>query len=93
MREEAGPAKDQRPPTSSWWPSNCVDTIGSVSLDTKDETQRNKELTDSDGSVFCQTASQILWKTGILSEPIPNGFYSVIPVSTETQLLYLFYSL
>ncbi|CAK9133223.1 unnamed protein product [Ilex paraguariensis] len=26
-----------------------------------------------------QTASQILWSTGMLSEPIPNGFYSVIP--------------
>jgi hypothetical protein len=28
-----------------------------------------------------QRASQHLWDTGILSEPIPNGFYSVVPVS------------
>lgn len=83
MREEAAPAQDQRP--TCWWPSNSVDTFGSVSLDAKDETQRNEVLTDSEvyDSVLCQTASQILWKTGMLSEPIPNGFYSVIPVSTE----------
>ncbi|ONK80099.1 uncharacterized protein A4U43_C01F13880 [Asparagus officinalis] len=29
--------------------------------------------------VSSQTASQILWSTGILSGPIRNGFYSVIP--------------
>nr|GMD38348.1 serine/threonine-protein kinase EDR1-like isoform X1 [Ipomoea batatas] len=88
MREEAGPAQDQRPPTC-WWPSNSVDTFGSVSLDAKDETQRNEVLTDSEvyDSVLCQTASQILWKTGMLSEPIPNGFYSVIP---ERRLKELF---
>lgn len=27
-----------------------------------------------------QNATQILWTTGTLSEPIPNGFYSVAPV-------------
>lgn len=28
-----------------------------------------------------QRASQLLWDTGMLCEPIPNGFYSVVPVS------------
>ncbi|KAK8519350.1 hypothetical protein V6N12_025390 [Hibiscus sabdariffa] len=30
-------------------------------------------------SLSSLTASQILWSTGMLSEPIPNGFYSVTP--------------
>lgn len=29
-----------------------------------------------------QRASQLLWDTGMLCEPIPNGFYSVVPVSS-----------
>lgn len=28
-----------------------------------------------------QRASQLLWDTGMLCEPISNGFYSVVPVS------------
>ena len=28
-----------------------------------------------------QRAAQLLWDTGMLCEPIPNGFYSVVPVS------------
>ncbi|KAH6833516.1 Mitogen activated protein kinase kinase like protein [Perilla frutescens var. hirtella] len=42
---------------------------------------RNKELDDEekyDKSSHI-SASQILWSTGMLSEPIPNGFYSVVP--------------
>ena len=35
----------------------------------------------SDFGLPSNSASNILWTTGSLSEPIPNGFYSVIPVS------------
>lgn len=31
--------------------------------------------------LLCYRASNILWSTGSFSEPIPNGFYSVILVS------------
>ncbi|XP_020883094.1 serine/threonine-protein kinase EDR1 isoform X2 [Arabidopsis lyrata subsp. lyrata] len=33
-----------------------------------------------------QRASQHLWDTGILSEPIPNGFYSVVPDKRVKEL-------
>ncbi|CAN4103230.1 unnamed protein product [Withania somnifera] len=78
-RDEVGPS-EQRSPGASWWPSDFVEKFGSVTLDSKEENLRNKEL--SENEVFdrppCQTASQILWKTGTLSEPVPDGFYSVV---------------
>ncbi|XP_010313901.1 serine/threonine-protein kinase EDR1 [Solanum lycopersicum] len=41
---------------------------------------RNQELAEREyNTLSSQTASQIFWKTGTLSEPIPNGFYSVVP--------------
>lgn len=47
---------------------------------------RNQELAEREyNTLSSQTASQIFWKTGTLSEPIPNGFYSVVPVSAETN--------
>ncbi|XP_057792364.1 serine/threonine-protein kinase EDR1-like isoform X2 [Salvia miltiorrhiza] len=53
---------------------------GSVSLDSKDNNLRNKELNDEEkyDMSSCTSASQILWTTGMLSEPIPNGFYSIV---------------
>lgn len=83
-RDETGRA-EQRHHTSAYWASNFVEKFGSVSLDPKEETLRNKELTENevDNSPLSQTASQILWRTGTLSEPIPNGFYSVVPVSSK----------
>ena len=67
----------------SWWPSDFVDKFESVSLSAQDETLNNKDSPrHSNQDVMSpQKASQILWRTGMLSEPIPNGFYSVIPVS------------
>lgn len=55
----------------------------SVSLDSKDNNLRNKELNDEEkyDSLSCTSASQILWSAGMLSEPIPNGFYSAVAVS------------
>ncbi|KAG6404926.1 hypothetical protein SASPL_132503 [Salvia splendens] len=53
---------------------------GSVSLDFKDNNMRNKELNDEEKYDIssCTSATQILWSTGVLSEPIPNGFYSIV---------------
>lgn len=36
-----------------------------------------------------QRASQLLWDTGMLCEPIPNGFYSVVPVSIFFSSIFL----
>lgn len=89
QREEAG-STEQRPPGATWWPSDLVGRFGSVSLDSKEETPRNKKSTEKDeyDRSMHQTASQILWSTGMLSEPIPNGFYSVVPVSIKKSLCY-----
>ncbi|XP_019423487.1 PREDICTED: serine/threonine-protein kinase EDR1-like isoform X1 [Lupinus angustifolius] len=83
-QEDVG-AVEQGPSNVSWWPSNFVERFGSVSLNSQDETIINKGFPrHSDKDVLSpQKASQILWRTGVLLEPIPNGFYSVIP---ETRL-------
>ncbi|XP_004487152.1 serine/threonine-protein kinase EDR1 isoform X2 [Cicer arietinum] len=92
-REDAG-TTEQGPSNVnvSWWPSDFVEKFGSVALDSQDETVNNKgSLRLSDEDVLSPLkASQILWRTGMLSEPIPNGFYSVIP---ETRLKELFDSI
>ncbi|XP_027340309.1 probable serine/threonine-protein kinase SIS8 isoform X9 [Abrus precatorius] len=87
-REDAGPA-EQGPSNVLWWPSDFVENFGSVSLGSQDETSSNKESPrhSVEDVLSPQRASQTLWCTGMLSEPIPNGFYSVIP---ETRLKELF---
>jgi hypothetical protein len=62
-----------------------VEKFGYVALDSQDETVNNKESPrHSDENVLSPLrASQILWRTGMLSEPIPSGFYSVIPVRID----------
>lgn len=86
--DEVGPS-EQRSPGAACWPSDFVEKFGSVSLDSKEENLRNKEPSENEihDRLPCQTASQILWKTGTLSDPIPNGFYSVVAVSTIKFLL------
>lgn len=60
------------------WPSHLDHKVQSLSL-----TKQEKNL---DSSVYCTEAghsfqaAQTLWSTGSLSGPIPNGFYSIIPV-------------
>lgn len=79
-RDEAGPS-EQGIPTVPWWPSDFMEKFASVSLGSQEESLSNKESprnTEQD-ALSPQTASQILWSTGMLSDPIPNGFYSVIP--------------
>lgn len=80
-RDDAGPA-EQGPPNASWWPSDFMERFGSVSLVSQEETLSNTDSPRSlDQDVFSsQKASQVLWQTGMLFEPIPNGFYSLIPV-------------
>lgn len=89
-REDAGPA-EQGSSNVSWWPSDFVEKFGSVSLGSQDETLTNKESPrHSDKDVLSpQKASQILWRTGMLSEPIPNGFYSIIPVRIDLYNTFL----
>lgn len=87
MRDDAGPA-EQGPPGASWWPSDFMERFGSVSLGSQDETVSNTESPRSleQDVLSSHKASQILWRTGMLSEPIPNGFYSVIPVRIDCHL-------
>ncbi|MED6161263.1 hypothetical protein PIB30_059088 [Stylosanthes scabra] len=90
-REDAGPS-EQGPSNVSWWPSDFVEKFGSVSLGSQDEALNNKESPRHSGNDILspKKASQILWSTGILQEPIPNGFYSIIP---DTRLKELFDSI
>ncbi|XP_051135037.1 serine/threonine-protein kinase EDR1 isoform X3 [Andrographis paniculata] len=73
-----GPTQQRSP---AWWPSDFADSFGSISLDSKDETPSNEEFKDKEhyDRSISRRASQTLWTTGVLSEPIPNGFYSVVP--------------
>ncbi|XVE86335.1 hypothetical protein DITRI_Ditri18aG0027300 [Diplodiscus trichospermus] len=79
-RDDTGPA-ERRPSNATWWSSDFIENFGSVSLGSHEESLSNRESPRNfeEGGLSSQTASQILWSTGILSEPIPNGFYSVIP--------------
>ncbi|PKI62891.1 hypothetical protein CRG98_016728 [Punica granatum] len=69
------------PSSVAWWPSDFGEKFGSLSLGSREETQNATESPrDAEHDVLSsQTASQILWSTGMLSKPIPDGFYSVIP--------------
>ncbi|GAB4824881.1 hypothetical protein Ancab_007752 [Ancistrocladus abbreviatus] len=80
MHDDAGQA-EQGPSNSTWWPSDFVEKFESVSLASQEETLSQREATrNTERDVLpSQTASEILWGTGMLSEAIPNGFYSVIP--------------
>ncbi|XVF58590.1 hypothetical protein PTKIN_Ptkin07bG0078400 [Pterospermum kingtungense] len=79
-RNDAGPA-EQGPSNTTWWSSDFIEKFGSVSLGSNEESLSNRESPTNFEQDGCSshTASQILWSTGMLSEPIPNGFYSAIP--------------
>lgn len=84
-RDEEGSFGRGLPSNFPWWPSDFMDRFASASLASPEESLNNQESprnVDQEAS-SSQTASQVLWSTGMLSEPIPNGFYSVIPVSTD----------
>ncbi|KMT01871.1 hypothetical protein BVRB_9g209920 isoform A [Beta vulgaris subsp. vulgaris] len=67
--------------SSTWWASDFAESFGSVSLTSQEDILSRKESIrhGEQDSLFSETASQILWSTGVLSEPIPNGFYSIVP--------------
>ncbi|CAN1759219.1 Probable serine/threonine-protein kinase SIS8 [Linum perenne] len=79
-RDDTGPA-EQGPSNAAWWGSDFVEKFDSVSLHSQEDALSNKESPRNfEGDGFpSQTASQVLWSTGMLSELIPNGFYSVTP--------------
>lgn len=93
-RDDAGPT-EQGPSNAVWWGSDFMEKFDSVSLLSQEDTLSNKESPrnyEEDG-LSSQTASQILWSTGMLSERIPNGFYSIIPVRIEIPLIGVCYYL
>ncbi|KAL6629406.1 hypothetical protein ACP70R_029171 [Stipagrostis hirtigluma subsp. patula] len=79
LPEDEGPSKTHSSDRNCW-PSNLEHKFGSLSL-----TKQGKNFDSADSSLDCREANhslqaaQILWSTGSLSGPIPNGFYSVIP--------------
>ncbi|XP_072959824.1 serine/threonine-protein kinase EDR1-like isoform X1 [Typha angustifolia] len=64
-----------------WWPSETMDKLQSITSTRNEQTLNTSDSASSvrQAEFSSQTASQILWSTGTLSNPIPNGFYSVIP--------------
>ncbi|KAD7117284.1 hypothetical protein E3N88_04552 [Mikania micrantha] len=73
-------SSEQDPSCNSWLPSEFIDKFETVSSDMKKETPTHRRPMSSGtcDRFLSQSASQILWSTGMLSRPIPNGFYSVI---------------
>lgn len=88
LSDVASPS-EQRPSNANGWSADFIEKFGSASFHSKEETLSSKELISNNAfdDYSSQTASQILWSTGMLSEPIPDGFYSVIHVRTDTKLL------
>ncbi|KAK6917914.1 hypothetical protein RJ641_016336, partial [Dillenia turbinata] len=87
----AGPSNlNSNSTTTTWWPSEFIDKFGSVSLGSQQDDSLSNNSNSRTPSNFNSvvnhnnqqlelSASQTLWSTGMLSDPIPNGFYSVIP--------------
>ncbi|KAK6919703.1 hypothetical protein RJ641_015607 [Dillenia turbinata] len=76
--------------TTTWWSSEFIDEFGSVSLGSQQDESLSNNNNSRKSSKINSVAnhnnhqhglsvSQTLWSSGMLSEPIPNGFYSVIP--------------
>ncbi|KAL2475187.1 Mitogen activated protein kinase kinase kinase-related [Abeliophyllum distichum] len=72
---------DRPAPNTPWWQSGLIEKLQLISLGSSEETSNTKGLrTEHDlGSSAFQRASQTLWDTGKLAEPIPDGFYFVTP--------------
>ncbi|KZV46394.1 hypothetical protein F511_23235 [Dorcoceras hygrometricum] len=87
LRDDAE-SSGQRVSSTEWWPTDFVENFGSVSLGSVQENMRDKEIVEKENydRLSYKTASQILWSTGMLSEPLPNGFYSVVPEKKLKEL-------
>ncbi|KAH6793011.1 Mitogen activated protein kinase kinase like protein [Perilla frutescens var. hirtella] len=65
---------------AQWWPSGLMEKLRAISVASPDETSSSKSKGQLDfGSPGFHMASQTLWDTGKLAEPIPDGFYFVYP--------------
>ncbi|KAL3643511.1 hypothetical protein CASFOL_014326 [Castilleja foliolosa] len=65
---------------TQWWPSGLIEKLRSISLVSSDEASTSKgSKGQRDFERAFQVASQCLWDTGKLTEPIPDGFYFVSP--------------
>lgn len=89
-RNDMGPG-EQGPSNATWWGPDFIEKFESVSLLSQEDNLSNKESPRSyeDHGFSSQSASQILWHTGMLSEQIPSGFYCVMPVSTKILFYYV----
>lgn len=81
-RDESSSTQQGSSSNATYWPSELAERVKSLSFGSQGEalSKESPRSVDQDGSPG-QRASQLLWDTGMLSEPIPNGFYSVVPVS------------
>lgn len=81
-QEDLG-ALESGPLNASCWPPEFMEKLQSLSLVSQVETPNSKETSTNHEveGLASWRASQTLWATGELSEPIPDGFYCVILVS------------
>lgn len=79
---DTGPA-EALPPDSPWWPADISDKLQLITLVSSEDKANSTVLSSKQEpeGLASKRASQILWVTGELAEPIPDGFYFVIPVS------------
>lgn len=77
---DTGPA-EALPPDSPWWPADISDKLQLITLVSSEDKANSTVLSSKQEpeGLASKRASQILWVTGELAEPIPDGFYFVIP--------------
>ncbi|KAH0701357.1 hypothetical protein KY284_015572 [Solanum tuberosum] len=77
---DTGPA-EALPPNSPWWPADISDKLQLITLVSSEDKANSTVLSSKQEreGLASKRASQILWDTGELAEPIPDGFYFVIP--------------
>jgi hypothetical protein len=73
--------RSQTHPSDRNWPSHLEQKFQSLPL-TKQERNFDSAYSSLDSREVGHSlqAAQTLWSSGSLSGPIPNGFYSIIPV-------------
>nr|GLL45860.1 serine/threonine-protein kinase EDR1-like isoform X2 [Ipomoea trifida]GMD87733.1 serine/threonine-protein kinase EDR1-like isoform X1 [Ipomoea batatas] len=79
-RDDTGPTEASNS-DAPWWPADFMEKLQSVSVVSSAETSTSKGNTNKHEleSSAPERALRILWETGELAEPIPDGFYFVIP--------------
>ncbi|GFP89600.1 serine/threonine-protein kinase ctr1 [Phtheirospermum japonicum] len=79
-KDETRPVQAPGHNNTQWWPSGLIEKLRSISLVSSDEASTSKgSRGQRDFERAFQVASQTLWDTGKLAEPIPDGFYFVSP--------------